>query len=56
MNTDELIRALREIAHYGMSITETDRSKLYQAADRLEELDERVAITEEGKHEGAGSV
>lgn len=50
MTTDEIIRALRDIAHdaiYGMTITETDRSKLYQAADRLEELDERVAIMSE---------
>lgn len=41
MTTDELIKALRENA---------GRWKLLdEAADRLEELDERVAIMEEGK-------
>lgn len=40
MTTDELIRALRENA---------DRWELLaEAADRLEELDERIAIMEEG--------
>ena len=47
MTTIELINYLRSFAHYANSVTETDRSKLYQAADRLEELDERVAIMTE---------
>ena len=40
METNEILRFLREIAHYGNVITEQDRSRLYQAADRLEEMDE----------------
>ena len=44
MTTTELINYLRSFAHYANSVTETDRSKLYQAADRLEELDRREVI------------
>ena len=44
MTNTELIKYLREIAHYGNTITEADRSKLYQAADRLEEMDRREVI------------
>ena len=47
MTTTELINYLRSFAHYANAVTEQDRSKLYQAADRLEELDERVAIMQE---------
>ena len=47
LTTDYLIEALRNIAQYGNTITELDRSRMNQAADRLEELDERVAIMEE---------
>lgn len=42
MTTDELIRALRELS------LNVDKALLTEAADRLEELDERVAIMEEG--------
>lgn len=47
MTTTDLIKYLREIAQYGNTITENDRTKLNQAADRLKELDERVAIMTE---------
>lgn len=47
MKTDALIRGLRTMAalKYGMVETEL----LNEAADRLEELDERIAIMEEGR-------
>ena len=44
MNTDELIAYLRRMAQYGTAVTETDRQAIKEAADRLEDLDERVAI------------
>lgn len=47
LTTDYLIETLRNIAQYGNTITELDRSRMNQAADRLEELDERVAIMAE---------
>ena len=47
MTTDELIRALRDWAG---QMTMQGRRKLVNAAsDRLEALDERVAIMEEGR-------
>lgn len=46
MTTDELIRALRDVAG---ECEDLQRIRLLNAAaDRLEELDERVAIMEEG--------
>lgn len=42
MTTDELIRALRELS------LNVNKALLAEAADRLEELEERVAIMEEG--------
>lgn len=39
--TEELIQYIRDFTQYGMSILQTDRDKLNQAADRLEELDRR---------------
>lgn len=42
MTTDELIRALRELS------LNVNKALLTETADRLEELDERVAIMEEG--------
>lgn len=42
MTTDELIRALRELA------LNVNTELLIAAADRLEELDERVSIMMEG--------
>jgi hypothetical protein len=42
MTTDELIRALRELTF------NENKLLLNEAADRLEELEERVAIMEEG--------
>lgn len=47
MSTIELIQYLRVVAAYGTAITANDREAFAQAADRLEELDERVAIMEE---------
>lgn len=44
MKTDELIRQLRDIARIGIVNYRKDRPVLLEAADRLEELDERVAI------------
>lgn len=46
MKTDELIRALRDWA--AKMAMPGRRSLVNEAADRLEELDERVAIMEEG--------
>lgn len=48
MTTDELIRALREYANAGEMPLALVRNAMTAAADRLEELDERVAIMEEG--------
>lgn len=47
MSTDELIRKLRWRAEGDYSADET-MELLTEAADRLEELDERVAIMMEG--------
>ena len=47
MTTDEIIRKLRYRAE-GETSTEETKQLLNEAADRLEELDERVAIMEEG--------
>lgn len=46
MTTDELIRALRDWAD-GMAMPGR-RQLVNEAADRLEELEERIAIMEEG--------
>ncbi len=47
MTTDELIRALR---YWADTMTFSGRRKLVnEAADRLEKLDERVAIMSEGE-------
>ena len=46
MKTDELIRALRDWA--GQMTMPGRRSLVNAAADRLEELDERVAIMSDG--------
>lgn len=48
MATDELIRALRIWASLSQN-SDYCIKLLNEAADRLEELDERVAIMEEGK-------
>lgn len=44
MRTDDLIREVREIARIGVVNVRHDRAVLLEAADRLEELDERVDI------------
>lgn len=44
MRTDDLIRQVREIARIGVVNVRHDRAVLLEAADRLEELDERVDI------------
>ena len=54
MTTDELIRQIRFYAK--AQLNDGIEKVMNAAADRLEELDERVAIMEEGKHEGAGSM
>lgn len=49
MTTDELIRALRDRANtFGIMRDSSNRNLLNTAADRLEYLDERVAIMMEG--------
>ena len=48
MTTDEIIRELR--AKAGVEGKSTLAGLLHQAADRLEELDERVAIMMEGNN------
>ena len=49
MTTDELIKALRELSDvFGIMRNSKIRHLLKAAANRLEELDERVAIMEEG--------
>ena len=59
MQTVELIRQLRNIAQIGIVNAQHDVAVLNEAADRLEELDERVAIMSEGKTgielEGSGA-
>ena len=44
MSDVELIRYLRAVANYGTCLTANDKEALDLAADRLEEMDERVAI------------
>ena len=44
MTTDEIVRQLRNGLRVGIT-----SDLIEQAADRLEELDERVAIMEEGR-------
>ena len=44
MNDVELIRYLRAVANYGTCLTANDKEALALAADRLEDLNERVAI------------
>lgn len=48
MTTDELIRALREYANADEMPLRLVRNAMAEAADRLEHLDERVAIMMEG--------
>lgn len=48
MTTDELIQALREYANAEEMPLVLVRDAMAEAADRLEELDERVAIMMEG--------
>ena len=49
INTNELIRRLRLMADTGGMLTKDRLEAVRQAADRLEDLDERVAImTESG--------
>ena len=52
MSDVELIRYLRAVANYGTCLTANDKEALALAADRLEEMDERVAIMEEGRNDG----
>ena len=49
MTTDELITVLREYAEADEMPLRLVREALTEAADRLEELDERIAIMSEGE-------
>lgn len=44
MKTYDLIKYLRRLVEHGAIITKADKEMLGAAADKLEELDERVAI------------
>lgn len=44
MKTDELIRSLRSMAEFARLAPINEKLVLVEAADRLEELEERVAI------------
>ena len=44
MNTTELINGLRDLAAFGIVNHKRDNALLLEAADRLEEMDERIAI------------
>lgn len=50
MNTTELIRQLRALADIGIVNHKHDTALIREAADRLEDLDERVAIMSEMKN------
>lgn len=50
--TDKLIHKLRLMADAGGMLTRDRVRTVIEAADRLEELDERVAIMEEGNRGG----
>lgn len=51
INTNELIRRLRLMADTGGMLTRDRLEAVRQAADRLEDLDERVAIMSESDGE-----
>lgn len=44
MNTTELINGLRGLAAFGIVNHKRDNALLLEAADRMEEMDERIAI------------
>lgn len=44
MNTTGLIKGLRDLAAFGIVNHKRDNALLLEAADRLEEMDERIAI------------
>ena len=48
MTTTELIKALRDLAQIGI-VNYRQVDILNEAADRIEEMDERIAIMEEGR-------
>ena len=48
MRTDELIKELRQIAELGIVNHKRDVPVIIEAADRLEEQEERIAIMLEG--------
>lgn len=50
--TDKLIHKLRLMADAGGMLSRDRIRTVIEAADRLEELDERVAIMEEGNRRG----
>lgn len=57
MPTRTMVHRLRLFADAGGNLTRDRRDLVIQAADRLEELDERVAImTEQDNAENAGKI
>lgn len=52
--TDTLIRELRRMADMGIVNHRADTGFLREAADRLEEMDERIAIMAESMDEAWG--
>lgn len=48
--TTQLIKRLRLMADTGGMLSKDRLEAVRQAADRLEQLDERIAIMEEGDH------
>lgn len=53
-NTDTIILELRKLGETMYKAKPKNANLIIQAADRLEELDERVAIMEESFHSGDG--
>lgn len=57
MPTETMVHRLRLFADAGGNLTRDRRDLIIQAADRLEELDERIAImTEQENAENVGKI
>ena len=54
--TDKMIHRLRLFADAGGNLTRDRRELIIQAADRLEDLDERVAIMTEQENAGNANL
>ena len=44
MTTDIMVTYLRNLAMYGNVITDNDRRKINECADKIEEMDKRISI------------